>query len=68
MTHVSQRPVRIGRDPGTIERSVLVAGPPEDLGEQHLALGATLFVLMMNPADSVAEVEQWVAWRDRRNA
>ena len=59
---------RIGRDPDTIERSVLVAGPPEDLGEQHLALGATLFVLMMNPADSLAEVERWVAWRDRRNA
>jgi len=59
---------RIGRDPGTIERSVLVAGPPEDLGEQHLALGATLFVLMMNPSDSLAEAEQWVAWRDRRNA
>ena len=59
---------RIRRDPGTIERSVLVAGPPEDLGEQHLALGATLFVLMMNPADSLAEAERWVAWRDRRNA
>jgi probable F420-dependent oxidoreductase len=59
---------RIGRDPGTIERSVLVAGPPENLGDQHLALGASLFILMMNPSDSFAEVERWVAWRDRRNA
>ena len=59
---------QIGRDPASIERSVLVAGPPEGLGEQHLALGATLFVLMMNPTDGLAEVEQWVAWRDRRNA
>jgi probable F420-dependent oxidoreductase len=59
---------RIGRDPGAIERSVLVAGPPENLGEQHLALGATLFVVLMNPSDNLAEVERWVAWRDRRNA
>jgi len=59
---------RIGRDPGTIERSVLVAGPPEDLGERHLALGATLFIVGMNPQDDLAEVERWVAWRDRRNA
>jgi probable F420-dependent oxidoreductase len=58
---------RIGREPGAIERSVLVAGPPERLGEQHLALGATLFIVMMNPSDSLAEVERWVAWRDRRN-
>jgi alkanesulfonate monooxygenase SsuD/methylene tetrahydromethanopterin reductase-like flavin-dependent oxidoreductase (luciferase family) len=59
---------RIGRDPGTIERSVLVASPPENLGEQHLALGASLFIVMMNPSDSLAEVERWVAWRDRRKA
>ncbi len=44
-----------------------MAGPPEDL-RRHLALGATLFVVMMNPSDSLAEAEQWVAWRDRRNA
>jgi probable F420-dependent oxidoreductase len=60
---------RIGRDPGTIERSVLVAGPPEDLGERHLALGASLFILHLNPHDDdLTEVERWVAWRDRRNA
>ena len=59
---------RIGRDPGTIERSVLVAGPPEILGEQHLALGASLFIVLMNPQDDLAEVERWVAWRERRNA
>jgi probable F420-dependent oxidoreductase len=59
---------RIGRDPSTIERSVLVAGPPDTLGEQHLALGASLFIVMMNPQDDLAEVKRWVAWRDRRNA
>ena len=59
---------RIGRDPSTIERSVLVAGPPDILGEQHLALGAALFIVMMNPQDDLAKVERWVAWRDRRNA
>jgi len=47
---------------------VLVAGPPDILGEQHLALGAALFIVMMNPQDDLAEVERWVAWRDRRNA
>jgi probable F420-dependent oxidoreductase len=59
---------RIGRDPAAIERSVLVAGPPDDLGEEHLALGASLFIVLVNPADDLAEVERWVAWRDRRNA
>lgn len=24
--------------------------------------------VLMNPQDDVAEVERWVAWRDRRNA
>jgi hypothetical protein len=45
-----------------------VAGPPENLGDQHLALGASLFIVLMNPGDDLAEVERWVAWRDRRNA
>jgi probable F420-dependent oxidoreductase len=59
---------RIGRDPASIERSVLVTGPPETIGEEHLALGASLFVVLVNPQDDLAEVERWVAWRDRRNA
>jgi probable F420-dependent oxidoreductase len=59
---------RIGRDPSTIERSVLVTGPPEKHGEEHLALGASLFIVLVSPQDDLAEVERWVAWRDRRNA
>ena len=65
---LDERCARIGRDPGTIERSVLAAGQPEDLGDRHLALGASLFIIGMNPRDGFAEVERWVAWRDRRNA
>ena len=59
---------RAGRDPGTIERSVLAGGPPEKSGELLLAMGARLFVLSVNPSDGLTEVERWVAWRDRRNA
>lgn len=59
---------RTGRDPTAIERSVLVTGPPGKIGEEHLALGASLFIILINPGDDLTEVEQWVAWRDRRNA
>jgi probable F420-dependent oxidoreductase len=59
---------RIGRDPATIERSVLVAGAPEDLGDEHLPLGASLFIVLMNPTDTLSEVERWITWRDHRNA
>ena len=59
---------QIGRDPAAIERSVLVGGSPEESGGPLLDMGARLFVLGMNPADDLADVERWVAWRDRRNA
>jgi len=65
---LDQHCARIGRDPAAIERSLLVAGPPELLGDQHLALGASLFIVGLDPTDDLAEVERWVAWRDRRNA
>ncbi len=58
---------RIGRDPAVIERSVLVGGPPQRSGESLLAMGVRLFVVGVNPADDLSEVERWVAWRDQRN-
>jgi alkanesulfonate monooxygenase SsuD/methylene tetrahydromethanopterin reductase-like flavin-dependent oxidoreductase (luciferase family) len=59
---------QIGRDPATIERSVLVGGPPGKSGEPLRAMGARLFVLGVDPSGDLTEVERWVAWRDRRNA
>jgi probable F420-dependent oxidoreductase len=57
---------RIGRDPAQIERSVLVGGAPEAVGEPLAANGVRLFVLGVNPPYDLSEVERWIAWRDRR--
>jgi probable F420-dependent oxidoreductase len=38
----------IGRDPGEIERAVLVHGHPGEVGDPLLALGATLFVVPLH--------------------
>ena len=56
----------IGRDPALIERSVLVGGDPAAVGEPLLAHGVRLFILGVNPPYDLAEVERWIAWRDRR--
>lgn len=57
---------RIGRDPAQIERSVLVGGAPDAVGQPLLENGVRLFVLGVNPPYDLSNVERWVAWRDRR--
>jgi probable F420-dependent oxidoreductase len=65
----------IGRDPSEIERGVGVE--PDDLerflaedADAYVSLGFTQFTLGVNgPAWEVGSaVEEWLAWRDRRNA
>jgi probable F420-dependent oxidoreductase len=58
-----------GRDPAAIERSAGVDGSPDELGDALLAAGTTFFTLGLNgPHYDLARVEDWVAWRDERNA
>ena len=57
----------IGRDPGEIERSVLVGGEPREIGEPLVAMGASLFVLGLNPPYDLDAVARWLAWRDAVN-
>ena len=65
----------IGRDPREIERGVGVE--PDDLerflaedADDYVALGFTQFTLGVNgPEWEVGSaVEQWLSWRDERNA
>nr|WP_297428107.1 LLM class F420-dependent oxidoreductase [uncultured Actinotalea sp.] len=57
----------VGRDATAIERSVGVGAPPEAVGEDLVAAGATLFTIGVSGPDyDLSLVEQWVRWRDAR--
>jgi probable F420-dependent oxidoreductase len=58
-----------GRDPGEIERSTTVSGPPGDTADELLAAGTRLFVLRASgPVYDLSDLGPWVAWRDQRNS
>ena len=58
-----------GRDPAEIERSVGVAGSPQEKGQPLLDAGVTLFTVgLTGPSYDIAKVEPWIAWRDEVNA
>lgn len=56
----------IGRDPGAIERSVLVKGDPERVGSPLRDAGATLFIVSIDdrPGLDLTPVGDWLRWRD----
>jgi probable F420-dependent oxidoreductase len=56
----------IGRDPGEIERSVLVGGDPAESGPELLRQGVTFFVVSVRDLD-LGPVGAWVRWRDEQN-
>jgi probable F420-dependent oxidoreductase len=57
-----------GRDPREVERSVGVRGRPEELGDTLLKLGVTLFTVgLTGPRYDLAQLEDWLVWRDERN-
>ena len=57
----------VGRDPGQIERSVGVDGPPADAAEELVEAGATLFTIGIGGPDyDLSVVQEWVRWRDAR--
>jgi probable F420-dependent oxidoreductase len=58
----------VGRDPASIERSVLVGGLPQEVGDPLVALGATLFVVLVRAPYDLTDAAAWVRWRDARNA
>jgi probable F420-dependent oxidoreductase len=60
----------VGRDPSAIERSAAAGhGRPDAGTEALLAAGVTLFTIDASGPDYPLErLEEWVAWRDARNA
>jgi alkanesulfonate monooxygenase SsuD/methylene tetrahydromethanopterin reductase-like flavin-dependent oxidoreductase (luciferase family) len=59
----------LGRDPGEIERSSGVSGPPDRTGDVLLDAGTTLFTVgVSGPRYDLGRVREWVAFRDERNA
>lgn len=65
----------VGRDPAEIERSVGVgAGPgpqgaPDVLGPQLVAAGVSMFTVgVTGPTHDLAQLRDWIAWRDEVNA
>ena len=58
---------KVGRDPGQVERSIGVDGPPGDKAEQWLAAGATLFTVGVNGPDyDLGQLRDWISWRNDR--
>jgi probable F420-dependent oxidoreductase len=56
----------VGRDPGEIERSVLVGGDPMESGPGLRDLGVTLFVIGTSGPDyDFSVLRDWIAWRDQ---
>ena len=59
----------VGRDDALVERSIGVSVPPEEVGEELVAAGATLFTVSTGGPDYDLDlVRRWVAWRDERAA
>ncbi len=59
----------IGRDPGTIDRSVGVDPDKIDLADDYLAAGVDEITIGLNGPDyDFGKVEDWLAWRDGVNA
>ena len=58
---------QIGRDPGEIERSVLVGGDPFTVAPPLLDLGITFFIVSVRDLD-LGPARSWVRWRDQHNA
>jgi len=57
----------VDRDPAHIVRSVGVNGPPDEVGEQLVAAGASLFTIGLNGPDyDLGLARRWVAWRNNR--
>lgn len=57
----------VQRDPSQIVRSVGVRSAPEQVGEQLVAAGASLFTIGLNgPGYDLRLARKWVAWRDAR--
>ena len=57
----------VGREPEQIERSTAVDKKPENVGQDLLDAGVTLFTVSANGPDyDMSSLQQWVAWRDER--
>ena len=57
-----------GRDPSEIERSIGVQKSPDEIGDELVAAGASLFTVGVGgPRYDLGLVKDWVAWRDEQN-
>jgi probable F420-dependent oxidoreductase len=58
----------IGRDPTTIERSTSVAKAPEEVADDLVAAGMTLFTVGAGgPSYDVGMLKAWIGWRDAQD-
>lgn len=59
---------QVDRAPEAIERSTAVEASPDQVGDDLLAAGFTLFTIGINgPAYDFGLVREWITWRDQRN-
>ncbi|MGB3328008.1 MAG: hypothetical protein WBA46_03585 [Thermomicrobiales bacterium] len=60
---------RVGRDPGSIERSAQIFGKQLDRLDDYLAAGITHFILDASGPDyDLAPLRRVLAWRDARTS
>lgn len=59
---------KVGRDPATIERSVLLSGPQQlERADEYVANGITHLIISVNgPGPDLDALRELVAWRDAR--
>jgi hypothetical protein len=59
---------KLGRDPGTIERSIGVDKALIDVADEICAAGVDEFQMGVDGPDyDFAPVKDWLAWRDEKN-
>lgn len=55
----------LGRDPAQVQRSAGVQRPPDEVAEDLLAAGVTLFTVAVGgPGYDLGLLKEWLAWRD----
>ena len=61
--------MKLGRDPGTVERSIGVDSGLIRLADEIQAAGADEICIGVDGPDyDIAPIKDWLAWRDQKNS